>query len=272
MNEMRVTTSDTERGQVSATAAQIYEAFFVPALFAQWTDVVLNAADVRPRQEILDVGCGTGVLARAAAARVGEGGHVAAVDPNDGMLAVARHAEAGIDWRTGIAEQLPFPDRSFDRTVSHFALMFFSDAKAALAELGRVTRRDGRLALMVWDQLPNNQGYGRLAALVEDLFGSDAAEAIRAPFRLGDPNLLADITSNGIADPRVVSHHGVARFESLEAWLHTEIRGWTLADVLDDEGFAALLDAARDQLADFAEGPGVAFDVSALVVSGPPTG
>ena len=271
MNELGGTTSDTKRGQVSATAAQVYDAFFVPALFAQWTNVVLDAADVRPGQEVLDVGCGTGVLARAAAARVGDPGHVAAVDPNDGMLAVARHAEAGIDWRAGIAEQLPFPDRSFDRTVSQFALMFFTDPKGALRELSRVTRRDGRLALMVWDQLPKNQGYGRLASLVEDFFGSDAADAIRAPFRLGDPTLLADIASHGIRDPRVACHHGVARFESLDAWLHTEIRGWTLADIVDDEGFATLLDAARDQLADFADGTEIAFDVSALVVSGAPT-
>lgn len=271
MKEMAVTTDDTERGQVSATAAQVYDAFFVPALFAQWTDVVLNAADVRPGQQVLDVGCGTGVLARAAAARVGERGHVAAVDPNDGMLAVARHAEAGIDWRTGIAEQLPFPDRSFDRTVSQFALMFFTDPKEALREVCRVTRSDGRLALMVWDQLPNNPGYARLARLIEGLFGTAAADAIRAPFRLGDPNLLADIASNGIRDSMVTSHHGVARFESLEAWLYTEIRGWTLAAILDDEGFAALLDAARDQFADFADGTEIAFDVSALVVSGAPT-
>lgn len=270
MNEMGVTRSDTERGQVSATAAQVYDAFFVPALFAQWTDVVLNAADVRPEQEVLDVGCGTGVLARAAAARVGEGGHVAAVDPNDGMLAVARHAEAGIGWRTGIAEQLPFPDRSFDRTVSQFALMFFRDQKAALRELGRVTRREGRLSVAVWDRLSNNPGYARLATLIEELFGSDAANAIRAPFQLGDPKVLADIASSGFREPRVSTHHGLARFESLESWLHTEIRGWTLADVIDDEGFASLLDAARDRLADLADGTGVAFDVSALVLSGPP--
>ena len=78
--------SDTDRGQVSASAAEVYDAFFVPALFEQWTDVLLDVADVRPGHRVLDVGCGTGVLARAAHARVGAHGHVAGLDPNDGML------------------------------------------------------------------------------------------------------------------------------------------------------------------------------------------
>jgi hypothetical protein len=60
----------------------------------------------------------------------------------------------------------------------------------------------------------------------------------------------------------------VARFQSLREWLHTEIRGWTLADTIDDRGFATLLDAAHDQLSDLVEGGRVVFDVSALIVSG----
>lgn len=70
--------------------------------------------------------------------------------------------------------------------------------------------------------------------------------------------------------PRVSAHRGTARFESLDAWLHTEIRGSTLADEIDDAGYAALLEAARHELADLAGSDGVAFDVSALTVSGPP--
>ena len=64
-------------------------------------------------------------------------------------------------------------------------------------------------------------------------------------------------------------HAGVARFESVEAWLHTEIRGWTLADTIDDDGFATLLDAAQRDLADLVVDGRVAFDVSALVVTPP---
>ncbi len=262
--------SDAERGQVSASAAEVYERFFVPALFAQWTDVVLDAADIRTGQRVLDVGCGTGVLARAAKARVGEHGHVAALDPNGGMLAVARRTASGIDWRTGVAEQLPFPDRSFDRTVSQFALMFFTDPKVAFAEIGRVTRPDGWVALAAWDRLENNLGYAQLSSLIEDLFGADTAEAIRAPFRPGDPEVVAEIARAGLHEPTVTRHHGVARFESLHAWLHMEIRGWTLADAIDDHGFATLLDAAHKHLGHLADDKGVSFDVSAIVVSGVP--
>jgi SAM-dependent methyltransferase len=260
--------SGTDRGQVSASAAEVYNAFFVPALFEQWTDVILDVADVRPGHRVLDVGCGTGVLARAAHARVGAHGHVAGLDPNDSMLSVARRAEPDIEWQPGLAEQLPYPDHSFDRTVSQFALMFFTDPKAALTEMSRVTRPNGRVVFAVWDRLDNNRGYTRLAALVEELFGSEAANAIRAPFQMGDVVSLVDLARGALSDPTVTRHPGVARFESIEAWLHTEIRGWTLADTIDDPGFAALLDAAREQLSDLVADGRVAFDVSALVVTG----
>jgi ubiquinone/menaquinone biosynthesis C-methylase UbiE len=262
------TVSDTDRGQVSASAAEVYDGFFVPALFEQWTDVVLDAADVRSGHRVLDVGCGTGVLARAALGRVGASGHVAGLDPNDGMLAVARRAEPRIEWQTGRAEQMPFADHSFDCTVSQFALMFFTDPEAGLREVRRVTRPNGRVAIAVWDQLDNNRSYARLAALIEELLGPEAADAIRVPYHMGDPDTLRGLARAAVGDPAVTRHPGVARFESLPEWLHTEIRGWTLADTIDDDGFATLLDAARDQLSDLVEGGRVVFDVSALVISG----
>ena len=260
--------SDTDRGQVSASAAEVYDGFFVPALFGQWTDVVLDVADVRSGHYVLDAGCGTGVLARAAHGRVGAHGHVAGLDPNDGMLAVARRAEPRIEWQTGPAEQMPYADHSFDRTVSQFALMYFTDPTAALREVRRVTRPNGRVAIAVWDRLDNNRGYARLAALIDEIFGSDAAGAIRVPFHMGDPGMLAELATAAVSDPAITRHPGVARFQSLQEWVHTEIRGWTLADAIDDDGFATLLDAAHDQLSDLVEDGRVVFDVSALIVSG----
>lgn len=262
--------SDFERGQVSTSAAEVYDRFFVPALFSQWTDVVLEVADVRAGHRVLDVGCGTGVLARAARTRGGADVDVTGVDPNDGMLAVARRAEPHISWCPGVAESLGFPDQSFDRTVSQFALMFFSDPTAALVEMSRVTRPQGRMAIAVWDGLESNVGYARLSDLVEDLFGSDAAGALRAPFSFGDASDLAHTAAAGITAPEITRHRGIARFTSLEGWLHAEIRGWTLADTVDDDGLARLVAEAGHRLADLVTEQGIAFDVSALVVSGPP--
>lgn len=231
---------------------------------------MLDVADVRLGHRVLDVGCGTGVLARAARTRAGADGDVTGVDPNEGMLVVARRAAPHMTWCPGVAERLGFSDHSFDRTVSQFALMFFSDPAAALVEMSRVTRPGGRMAIAVWDGLENNVGYARLSGLIEDLFGSSAAEALRAPFSLGDEGSLAHIAAAGITAPEITRHRGIARFTSLERWLHTEIRGWTLADTIDDDGFARLVDEAADRLADLATEGGVEFDVSALVVSGSP--
>lgn len=113
--------------QAQTAAANAYEALFVPALFGQWAPIVVDAAYIQPDQRVLDVACGTGILAREAASRMGSTGHVAGIDPSPGMVAVARHLTPTIEWHEGVAESLPFPDQSFDAVVSQFGLMFFTD-------------------------------------------------------------------------------------------------------------------------------------------------
>jgi ubiquinone/menaquinone biosynthesis C-methylase UbiE len=145
--------TDAERGRVIQSAAEVYEDFFVPALFGQWPDRVLDAAAVGVGDRLLDVGCGTGILARAAVERVGRPGFVAGIDPSDGMIAVARRLGPAVAWDMGVAERLPYADGSFDRVVSQFALMFFTDRPAALAEIGRVLASGGSVAIATWASL-----------------------------------------------------------------------------------------------------------------------
>lgn len=111
----------------AGSPADVYEQFFVPALFRQWGEVMVDVAGIETRQRVLDVACGTGVLACAAAQRVGGGGAVTGLDPNEDMLAVARRKSTTIEWLSGRAEALPFNDQSFDVVVSQFGLMFFDD-------------------------------------------------------------------------------------------------------------------------------------------------
>ena len=82
--------SDTKTGQINTDAAEIYEEFFIPAIFQEWAVRVADAAEIKSGQRVLDVACGTGVLAREVFGRVGAEGAVIGLDINDGMLAVAK--------------------------------------------------------------------------------------------------------------------------------------------------------------------------------------
>jgi ubiquinone/menaquinone biosynthesis C-methylase UbiE len=96
---------------------------------------VADAAKIASGDRVLDVGCGTGVLARAAADRVAADGQVTGLDLNKGMLAVARRLRPKIEWRQGDATKLPFADGSYDVVMSQFSLMYFPDRIAALNEM-----------------------------------------------------------------------------------------------------------------------------------------
>jgi len=266
MTKRTTTTTDAERGQVNTAAAEIYDAFFVPALFGQFPDRVLDHAGVKAGTRVLDVGCGTGILARAAHERVTPSGHVDAVDPNDGMLAVARRSQPSIDWRSATAESLPFSDRSFDRTVSQFAAMFFADRAAALGEMARVTVVGGAVTISTWSRLERTPGYDAMVALIADELGDEAADALRAPFALGDAEDIRHLLDPLGPVVRVDELAGTARFASIADWVHTDVRGWTLADIVDDDAEAALVARAQRELASFVSTDGsVAFSAPALV-------
>jgi len=261
--------SDGERGQVTSSAAEVYEEFFVPALFQEWSDRVADAVKLRAGDRVLDVACGTGVLTRAAAVRVGPSGAAIGLDVNEGMLAVARRKAPRLDWRSGRAEALPFDTESFDAVVSQFGLMFFEDRRAALAEMMRVLRHGGRLAVAVWDSLERTPGYATVTQLLQRLFGDRVADALRAPFALGDPGALRSLFSSaGIPSATVTTVRGTARFPSIKAWIYTDVKGWTLADMIDDAQLARLLDEAEKALRPFLAADGtVAFEAPAHIVT-----
>ena len=240
---------DAGTGQVNRNAAEVYEEFFVPALFRQWAPRLADAAQLAAGQVVLDVACGTGVLAREAAARVSPGGSVTGLDRNEGMLAVAGRKAPGIAWKPGRAEALPFADRSFDAVVSQFGLMFFEDRVAALREMWRVLRPGGRLAVAVWDAAEHSPGYADMIALLQRLFGDRIANELRGPFVLGDTSALRSLfQQSGIADVEIRTVDGRARFPSLESWMHTDVKGWTLADLIDETQYRRLLQEAPREL------------------------
>lgn len=139
------------------SAPENYERYFVPAIGGPIATDLIEAAALRSGERVLDVACGTGIVARRAAERVGSTGTVAGLDLNPGMLAVARAAappDASIEWHRASAEAMPLPDASFDIVFCQLGLQFVPNKSAALREMWRVLSPGGRLVLIVVGPIP----------------------------------------------------------------------------------------------------------------------
>jgi SAM-dependent methyltransferase len=261
--------SDADAWQLAQDAAAAYEKDFVPAIFAQWPPVLAEIAGIKPGDRVLDVACGTGVLAREAADRVGPAGRVTGLDLNEAMLAVARRLGPGIDWRQGDAGKLPFEDGAFDVAVSQFALMFFPDQVAALREMWRVLAPRGRLAVAVCAPIAHSKGYSALAGLLRREVGGDAAAMVEGYFAIGDETALQRLCkSAGIAGASVVTREGWARFASIDELVRIEIKGSPLAGLVNETGYQRALKEARQELREFCDKQGrVSIRLDAAIVT-----
>ena len=250
--------------------AEIYDAHFMPALFAQWGPIVAAEAGVQKGGRVLDVACGTGALTLAVAEIAGLSGSVVGLDANPEMLAVARRKPVQIEWLEGRAETLPLPDDSFDAVVSQFGMMFFEDKPKALAEMMRVLKPGGRLAVAVCDAVENSPGYHAFAQLLDRLFGKEVGDSFRAPFSLGNATRLHELCNEaGIAGADVAQHNGKVRFQSIDALVSTERACvWTLGGVLTDEQFRQLLKESETALRPFVIDDGtIEFDMPSLIIT-----
>ncbi|MCF2530496.1 class I SAM-dependent methyltransferase [Yinghuangia soli] len=190
--------------QVGADAPRRYEEH-VAAIMAPFVAAAVEAAGLARGSAVLDLACGTGFVARAAAAAVGPDGHVAGVDVNPGMLAVAAgFAGAGPDaaevrWQQAAAEKLPYEDDEFDAVVAQQGAQFFADLEAALGEVKRVLRPGGRVVLTVWATLDRSPFFLAQRLAIEAVAGSVVAESFDAAFACSARQLTAALRSAGFA-------------------------------------------------------------------------
>jgi SAM-dependent methyltransferase len=156
---------EREPWQVAGNAAEIYQRELVPAVFGPWAPRVVELAELRPGLRVLDVACGTGVVARLAAEAISVEGRVAGLDLNPDMLAVAATlpavAGASIEWVEGSAQALPFGEASFDVVCCQLGLQFFPDREGALREMKRVLAPGGRVVVMVWGEIGRSPALPR---------------------------------------------------------------------------------------------------------------
>jgi len=249
--------------------AESYETYMGPALFAPCADRLIAAANPLPGQRVLDLACGTGIVARRLAPRVDPGGTVTGLDISPGMVEVGRdrsnRESVTIEWVEGRAEHLPFARNSFDLVTCQFGLMFFQDRNAALAEVHRVLVPAGTVAIHVFQELERHPFYVVLDGVIRDRFGLSGVGDI---FALGNRDQLRDlISAAGFDRIEITPFDLVARFPDPEAFLAGEIAVDTAAipemQHLDPSARAELVastaSSMHDALRDVTDGDHVAM-------------
>ncbi len=162
---------------------------------------LLELASPRPGDRVLDVGCGTGIVARTAALAVGAQGRVVGIDLNEGMLRVAKRAGAAlvppVEWRQGDATSLPFPDAAFDVVASQQMLQFVPDRGTRRARDASRARPPGPARDLVCRPIEHAVGYVPLAAGLRRHAGAEAEAMMRSPFPAWSVEELRQIVAAG---------------------------------------------------------------------------
>jgi ubiquinone/menaquinone biosynthesis C-methylase UbiE len=253
-NRERDAVGQHEAWQLQGNAAELYERHLVPTITSLWAADLIERGAPQAGERVLDIACGTGIVARLAASRMGRG-RVAGVDINPGMLAVARSlppepGAAAIEWHEGSALDMRFPDGSFDLCLCQLGLQFFPDRAAALREMRRVLRDDGRLALSVFAAIEDTSVTKALADSLDRHLGPGASAVKRAEHSLHDVGELRRLAEEaGFRDTAVKGVPKTIRFPSPQLYARIQLTATPLADTV-----AGLESAALDALVDAVAG------------------
>ncbi len=242
---------------------EMYEQFYGPGIFQPLTVVLAEFAAPKPGERVLDMACGTGLVARHVAPLVGAAGKVVAVDINPAMLAVGRNQPvpdgAVIEWREGDAVTIDLSGEEFDLVLCQQGLQFFSDPAAALRRVHGSLVPGGRIALAVWQGIEQQSLFAEFAEIEAPYLAPLGVtyEDLIAPFTLGDADQLRSLLEDaGFARIEVVSHAIEARFPSPETFarkMETAYAAVVPAFVEDPAAFETFVDAVERETREVVE-------------------
>jgi ubiquinone/menaquinone biosynthesis C-methylase UbiE len=252
--------SDAERWQLEGTAPDLYERYLVPTVTLPWAQDLVERVGIASGDHVLDVACGTGIVARVAAERVGSGGRVVGLDVNGGMLEVARARAPELEWVEGSALALPFDDGEFGTVVCQLGLQFFDERFTALREMHRVLADGGRAAASVFTSIDDNPAALALSDALDRHVGEGASLAKRSEHSLSDAEELRGLcAAAGFSSIRIETVSLTIRFGSVREWVGVQLAATPLAALRREDVSARVGDDVGSALAAFVDGDGFAF-------------
>jgi len=263
--------------QLSGGGPEAYERFISEPMTEPCVPALFDAVQLTAGDRVLDLGCGTGIVARMAAGRVGSDGRIVGMDLNPGMLAAAQElagdgAAANVEWRQGDAMNLPVEDGAFDVVFCQQALQFVPDKIAAVREMHRVLDSEGRVACSVLRDLSFNPFQQAIAAALERHIGPDAAQAIHMAFGSGDPDALRELgTEAGFHRVQVQPQMTMIRYDSLDEMVPGYLASTPASGLVADAGASvqsAVLEDVEDALHDYLDDDGLAAPFQLYVLTG----
>jgi ubiquinone/menaquinone biosynthesis C-methylase UbiE len=274
---------DHRHWQLDGSAPELYEKYLVPAITQKWADDLVGRAQPSAGEEVLDVACGTGVVARSAS-RCMLHGHVTGLDLNKGMLAVAQtrvSERAPIDWIEGSALDLPFPVEKFDLVLCQLGLQFFPDPGRALREMRRVLLPSGRIALSVYSPIERTPGANAFVLALDRVLGPNASKIKRGEHSFNAPDELRELLIDaGFAKVEVQTVVQQIAFPSVLDYVRFQLLATPMAALLsnrDEIDRQATIKTIAQETASFSdramlEGGGFSFRQEAYVGTGFATG
>jgi SAM-dependent methyltransferase len=172
------------------------------SIIAPYHEQLMATAAITAGERVLDIGCGNGLTSRDAARATGEHGDVLGVDLSGAMLARAAQAAkdeglGNVRFEPGDAQVFPFPDGHFDLVMSRFGVMFFGDPVAAFTNIAAALRPGGRLVMLVWGPVADNEWVTAMLdalALGRDLPAPPPGAP--GPFSLADQDVARQVLTD----------------------------------------------------------------------------
>lgn len=262
--------------QMDTDSSETYERYIVPTWMTDWTSDLIEAGGVGPKKRVLDVACGTGIVARKAAGFVGPNGRIAGVDLNERMLRVAgrcagQEGVTAIEWYHSDVSSMPFASGEFDTVLCQQGLQFFPDKEAALREMKRVLAPQGRLALNVWGRPEKCPHVIVICDVFTEYFGVDSTTIFKVASSLSNPRVLQNLVHDaGFSNIHIRFDVKIARHPSLAELLPAYFSVFPVAAqiaALPEKERTRMFRCIETKLADWCENDGLAVPTENCILT-----